>query len=287
MNESSALPTLQGYSDGLWFFSDGSTLPVVSGGSDGQGGFPSGGTDAVEPAEDGGQGSTEYSLGHNFLQEVPEEHRSILEPYVKKWDAGVTRRFQDLHSQLSPYEELGADPGDLSQAYQLYQLMEEDPQRVYEALRAQFEEQEELEEAAESGQFQGLPPEIQQELQQQRQVLEALAEFVTNQQRTAQESQEDQELDDYLGLLQTEFGEFDEDYVVAKMYRGMSGEDAVRAWKESVQKAANGGVVPPPSLPPILSGGGVVPAEQQNLSKMPRKDVKNLVAQLMSQANQE
>lgn len=283
-----ALPTLQGQIGSNWLFSDGTTIPVVSGGSEGQGQVGTPATDAVEPVDEGqGSGQPDYSLGHNFLQEVPEEHRSLLEPYIKKWDAGVTRRFKDLHSKVSPYEQLGADPETLGQAYQLYQLMDEDPQRVYEALKEQFEEQEELEEAADSGQLQGLPPEIQAELKQQRLVLEALADYVTTQQQTAQESVEDAELDNYLGLLKTEFGEFDEDYVVAKMYRGMSGEDAVKAWQAVIQKQLNGGAAPKPNLPPILSGGGVVPAEQQNVSSMPRKDVKNLVAQLMSQAHQE
>lgn len=287
MKNNFALPTLQGLEGGRYIFSDGSSLPVVSGGSDGQGVTATQVTDAVEPSTDGqGSGETEYSLGHNFLQEVPEEHRALLEPYVKKWDAGVTRRFQDLHSQINPYKELGAEPDDLKQALQVYQILDEDPERVYKALKEQFEEQvEELEEGGEAN-FQELPPQVMQELQQQRQVLEALAAYITNQQESEKTAQEDKELDDYLELLKTEYGDFDEDYVVAKMYRGQSGEQAVQAWKDAIQRQMNGGEAPKPNLPPVLSGGGVVAAEQQNVAKIPRKDLKNMIAQMMSQANE-
>lgn len=282
-------PTLIGTEGNRWLFSDGTTLPVARGASEGQGVVGDSGTDSPSSDDQGSEG-TEYSLANGFLKDVAEEHRSIIEPYVKKWDAGVQRRFQDLHGQLSPYQQLGADPQELAQAYQLYQLLDEDPERVYHALREQYESGEDEDDGVDDSgdeSFQGLPPEIQQELKQQRQVLEALAEFVTNQQQTAQEAAEDKELDSYLGLLREEFGDYDEDYVVAKMYRGMSGEDAVKSWQAAIQKQLNGGGTPPPNLPPILSGGGVVPAEQQNLAKMDRKDVKSLVAQLMSQAHQE
>lgn len=271
--------------DGKWHYSDGSSLPVVRGG-DG----PEGTGDANDTGEgDQGEGDQpDYSLGGNFLKDVPEEHRGILEPYVKKWDSGVTRRFQELHSQLNPYTELGADPEDLQQALQLARLLDEDPERIYQALREQFEEQGDEDDDEDAEPFQGLPPELASQLTQQQQVLEALAEYVLNQQQTSQEAQEDRELEGYLGLLKDEFGDFDEDYVLAKMYRGMDGETAVKQWQNTIQEQLNknGSGEQKPRLPAILSGGGVVPAEQQNVAKIPRNDLKKMVAQMMQQASE-
>src|SRR6516164_6951134 len=88
-----------------------------------------------EAAQGQGQGQpqgqpSEYSLAEGFLGRVPQEHRSIIEPYVKQWDAGVTRRFAELHSQLQPYTELG-DLETLQAAAGLAQMLEENPYQVY------------------------------------------------------------------------------------------------------------------------------------------------------------
>lgn len=281
--------TCLGESAGKWLFSDGSILPVVSGGSDGQGDFGDTGG-AVEPSDDGqGSGQPDYSLGNNFLKDVPEEHRTILEPYIKKWDSGVTRRFQELNSKLKPYEGLDvSDPAELKQALEIYKILDSDPRRVYEALRAQFDSGDFEEDNNEDGNesFQGLPPELTQQLTEQQQVLEALAEYVLGQQQTTQEAQEDAELENYLELLKGEFGEFDEDYVLAKMYKGMNGENAVKAWQAAIQQQLNSAGSTRPAAR-VLSGGGVVPSEAQNVAKIPRKDIKNMVAQLMANAAQE
>lgn len=249
-------------------------------------------SEAVEPVEDGGLGSgqgsdtPDYSLANGFLKDVPEEHRELLEPYVKKWDAGVTRRFTDLHSKYAPYEQLGVeDPTVLEEALQVYRVLDENPRQVYEALRTQFEEAlEEAEDESEDGTFQGLPPEVAKQLTEQREVLELLAEFMLGQQQSEKEAQEEKELDDYLDLLKQEYGDFDEDYVLAKMYRGMDGGKAVEAWKAAVQQY---GGTPPRPKAKVLSGAGALPVEAQNVAKIPRTDVKNMVAKLLADAASE
>lgn len=242
---------------------------------------------------DTGQGE-EYSLSGDFLQNVPDEHREILEPYVKKWDAGVTRRFQELHSQYKPYEELG-DPESLQQAVEIYNLLENNPEYVYNVLAQEYGHaaaqqmvgEQGLEDEDESP-FGNLPPEFVSRIDQQQAVLEALAEFVLGQNQAVQEQQEDMELDEYLNNLKTEFGDFDEDYVLIKMQNGLGGAEAVQQYRQMIQAQVNAANQAMQAVPPVLSGGGTVPADSQvKLGEVPSRDVRKLVESLIAQQNQE
>lgn len=258
---------------------------------------PSGGTATGTTDTNQSQGSegetSEYSIGGDFLKGVPDEHKSILEPYVKKWDAGVTRRFQDLHNQYKPYQDLGLDVEELSQAAQVYQMLQDDDQAkiIYNALHEQFGQEVADQFAQEQNQqqqngsnsLQGLPPEFVQRIDQQQQMLESLAQIILNQQSQSAEAQEDAELDNYLNLLKEEFGDYDEDYVLAKMDAGMSGEDAVKQYQAMVQTVLNQNGSKLPILPTLSNqGGSSVPVQTQSIKDLPRKDVKELVAKVLA-----
>lgn len=229
---------------------------------------------------DEGQGSNDYSLAGDFLGRVPEEHRSVIEPYVKQWDAGVTRRFQELHQQYRPYADLGADPDTLRQAHTVYQRFVEDPRSVYEMLHSEFGQQAQgYEGDDESGSEQdfSLPPEFQQKLEKQERVLEAVADYILQQRQAETAQQQDSELDEYVNLLKTEFGEFDEDYVLTKMLAGMDGAEAVKSYQNLVQQRINEANQALASAPPVLGGGGAVPSDNSTVQALSRKDTRSLV----------
>lgn len=251
------------------------------------------GTEGTEQSQSSGQGSgeSEYSLASDFLSRVPDNDRAVVERYVKQWDAGVTRRFQDLHSQYSPYRELG-EVEDLQKAVNLIEMLNGDPERFYYALQDQLgltdgtvaglQEQQQQEQNQP-----GLPPEFLSRIDKQEEMLRSVAEYVLNLHNSQQESTEDQELDQYMGLLHDEFGEFDDDYVLTKMYHGMDGDAAVQAYQKLVQQQVNAANSVTDGLPPTLSsgsGGGAVPAEQIDLGKIPSGQVKSLVADILAQS---
>lgn len=237
------------------------------------------------------QGSYSFAddFGNPFLSNLPENERPIVEKYLKQIDAGVTRRFQELHSRYSPYEQFG-DIETVQQAVELARMIDESPEEIYAALSeivgGEQGQGTEFNSDDEEGQFQGLPPAVQERLDQQQRVLEAVAEYILGNEESAQQQAEDSELDSYMENLQTEFGEFDEDFVLAKMLSGMDGEQAVRAYQQAVQKQINQSQQAYEKLPPVLSGGGVVPQEQQSVSQLDRKDIRSLVANIMQQSNQ-
>lgn len=264
------------------------------------------GGEVTQPVETQAQADPN-SLAQGFLSQIPEEHRSIVEPYVKQWDAGVTRRFQELHSTYSPFKEYldaGYDADRVRAGVQLYQMLETNPQFIYNIL---------AQELGAGGQEQGqgnpqdgisdelyaeLPPQLQQQLQQQAQAvaeqnkaLEAIATWINTQISSEKQQQEDYQLDQYLGLLKTEYGEFDEEWVLTKMGLGMSGEDAIKAFRSFEQKVRGDGerkgVGAGSKAPEVLSGGSVVLPSGADIKTADRKDVRNLVADILEKANQQ
>ncbi len=235
--------------------------------------------------QDQDQGSEEdYSLAGGFLEGVPEEHRHIIEPYVKKWDAGVTRRFQELQGRYKPYEELG-DYESLQRAAYIANLLDTEPQRVYEALKANLGIAESQNADDQQEEAPGLPKEYVERLENYEKQLNAVAQYILQLHEAEQTSKEDQELDSYLNLLKDEFGDFDEEYVLTKMYNGASGEEAVRAYQKLVQKQINeaGRAEGPPRLPTLTArGGAALPSDQaQSVTSLSRSETKDLVANVL------
>lgn len=245
-----------------------------------------------------GQGSTfEYSdFAQGILKDVPDEHKEILQPYLTKWDSGVQRRFQDLHNQYKPYADLGWDSETTQQMAEVYRVLNEEPERMYAALKEALAVEEEAQTGAGEGSqtdpaIQGqLPPEVMQQLTQQQQVLEALAQYVINEQSTKTEQVEDREFESYMGLLKKEYGDFDENYVTMSIANGVDGEAAVKQWQGMTQEILNKAASATSGLPPAMlsssGGGAVAQAEPQRLGSYDSKDIKNLIANVLTQANQ-
>lgn len=251
-------------------------------------------TQQQQPSEE--QQQADFSLAQRYLDGIEDpEVLQKLDPYVRKWDAGVTRRFQELRSQLRPYQELG-DPDELSQAAQLYQVMSQDPERVYNALaqalgKAQQEAQQ-REQTPEPQRQQGeqdhfeLPPEVQERLDRYETVLNHLAKNHLESQQQTQQQREDAELEEYLTNLKTEFGDYDETYVLSQMMAGKSGEEAVKAYQSLIEQNARQ-VNQAGEAPPVLSGGGSHAQQPINPGELSNKDTQSLVANLMAQAAKE
>ena len=235
------------------------------------------------------------SFVQELLKDAPKEHIDLMTPYIKKFDAGVTRRFQDLKNQYKHYETLGWDEETTQQMAEVYRVLNEEPEILYNALKNELGIDDgaqitpsEVGDAAES--VQGLPPEVQSQLEQQQQVLQALAQWVIDQDKSRTETIEDQEFDDYLDLLRKEYGEFDEDFVLTRIANGMDGEAAVKQWNEVLNGYLEKAMSSTKDLPNALlssAGGGAVPQETpQKLGSIPDKDIRKLITNVLMQTNQ-
>lgn len=248
-----------------------------------------------------GQGQTsesDNSLSSGFLQQIPEADRAIIAPYIEQWDAGVTRRFQELHSEYSPYKqflEAGYSAEDFGRAQQLYEMLDQDPKTLYNLLTQHFAGEEEQ---ALSGQEQGqvgtddlgdIPPALQERLQKQDQLLEAMAQHIIGQQEAQQTAEQDKQYAEYLKTLKTQFGEFDEDFVTTKIANGMSGEGAVKEYLAILERAKGElekqGAGPGAQVPPVLSGNGAPSIDLPDIKGASKGDTIDLVANLLKASN--
>lgn len=231
-----------------------------------------------------------------ILSEIPAEYHEVVAPKLKEWDSGVTRRFQEIHSQYEPLKtfepllEQDIDADNLSRAIGLYQALNTDPRQVYEALGEAYgfvNEQESTDDEDDYSEFR-LPPEVQQQLNQQQLMLEQMAEYIQSQQTTMQSQEESAALDEYLEQLASQYGEFDEDYVLTKMAAGIDGEVAVRTYFEKFPVGNPSGNNGPQKQPPKVigssgAGSGGVPSPRPQVTNLNSQETKDLVVAMLQQ----
>lgn len=242
------------------------------------------------PENIGGE-SLEGSFANPFLNTVAPEDREVVGKYITEWDKNISRRFNEKDQEFRPYRELGSVE-ELQAAKQLYELIDSDPKYVYDQIgQALGLSSQEVKKAVEEGseeqdEFSKYLSPLEQKLEQQQKILEALARQTMEVSTSTKEKEEDEVLDNYLYELHEEHGDFDEDYVLLKMHQGLSAEDAIEAFQEAVGSFGGGNSQQQrfAPLPPALSGGGV-PSNQKSLGEMDNKDIQGLVANIMAGVN--
>jgi multidrug efflux pump subunit AcrA (membrane-fusion protein) len=232
-----------------------------------------------------------------ILSKIPEEFHPLVTPTLEKWDSGVQNKIQDLHSQFDPYREVigDVDLEVVDMALKLAEAVQADPEAVYRQLAEAygFDSGEqgvtEMENTAMSDLFTD-DSELAAQLAEQRQMLEALQQERQAEIEAAQQAQEDMELsqllDEYLGALHEEYGDFNDDFVVTLMGNGMDGEEAVQEFFSIVKEASSnsqGSNTEP--APAVLGSGGNIPSNAIDPSKLNPSQTSELVAQLLAMDN--
>ena len=235
-------------------------------------------------AEPGGGDNPAWS---ELLGVLPTQLHGVVKPHLQKWDQNYQRDVQQVHSQYQPWQQFadqGIEPDDVTQAMQILQTMNENPQAVYEALAEHLGISEQG--GAESeGEEYGAEEEEDPRYAELRQGYENLAQIVVGQHEEKQAAQEDKQLDDYLNQLTQTLGEYDERYVLALMDTGMSGEDAVREFQNLISEKA--GAVNRPPAPTVMSPGGSPPSQAINPAELDDKGRRSLVAQMLQTVAQQ
>lgn len=232
------------------------------------------------------------SLLNPFLKDIPEADRNVIAPYISKWDAGVTKKFQEIHESYKPYKELGLDTEGLQQAVTLYRAFNDEPEKVYQVLQEFLKMNEELEEGTPQveqtptplPEFEGVPAPFVEKFTQMEQALAQMNEFFQNEQQTRQQAAQEKELDTLLSAMHTKHGDFDEDYVVAKLAAGLTPDQALESYKSLTEKLTAPKTSRP--APSLLGGAGGVPTGQVDPSKMSEAETRDFVAKMIAAANQ-
>jgi len=264
--------------------------------------FGSNGNGAEEPV---GEPVEDYSLANPFLNGMPEEHRTLLAPYVKKWDGEVTKKFQNYASQLKPYQALGAIE-DLQKYSNFANNFRQDPEGLFRLMWNGLQEQygdsfqQELARILEiemsneydqnefdQGEYppqQGQPDpneQFQQNVMQELQQLRAWRDEMT---RSQEEAVGQAQLDDVLTKMHTHFGDFNDDFIVMELSKHGDVQQAMTAWNALIGKYSSSQQAQPQrQAPKIMGGQGGVPSGQVDTDKLRGQQRREAVANMLAQ----
>jgi len=219
-----------------------------------------------------------------YLEKLPETARPLVEPVFKEWDQGVNQRFQQLHSQYEwakPWEEIAREyePDAVSQAIQIQQALTTDPEGFYKALAEAYNFGQPNGEQGPNGIPDPDSP-VDPRIEQLTQQVSQLTEFIMNNHQQTQEQQEEQQFVQLLTELQDKHGQYDVDYVLAKIAAGDDPEKAVLAYKAlagQTQADTSG-----QQAPVVLGGGGGMPSQTVEPKQFDRRQTQDYVASVLS-----
>lgn len=230
----------------------------------------------------------------DYLTELPDSVKPLVEPLFKKWDGDVTQRFQTVHSEyepLKPFQEIvnnGWEFNDVQQALILAQTLNDNPEAVYKALVEAYKFGEtgtgpvgEPVNPPDDGTTGGTITDP--EFLRIKEMTEAMAQLLTQQQQQAEAAQQDAQLNATIADLKQKYGEFDDQYVMTKVYAGSTWDQAVADFQQLIASHAANRVEPPV----IMGSGGGLPSQVVTPGSMSDKDRKSLVTQLLAQAAQQ
>ncbi len=257
---------------------------------------------ATDTGTSGDQGQVQVpdSLADDFLKGIPETDRNVVEPYVKAWDQGVSRKFQEIHDSYKGYKDLGSID-DLKASQEVAKMIRDDPEGFVRAaaqeLGLNFAETKQLLNEVKQEQqqpvgspsnvpaeYQGLPEAAVQKLMKMDELLNQVGQTLISQDAASKERQQMEALDNYLKELHSKHGDFDEEYVLVKMQGKdkMSGEDAVKAYQALV-----GNQAPRIPTPPPLHGGGfnTMPKNVKDLNSKELTDLADFIKNSRAQGS--
>ena len=219
-------------------------------------------------------------LGNQFLTNVPDEDKPILEKYIKEWDGNVTRKFQEYSDKVKQYEDLG-DLSDLTNAYQVLNDLRTDPVGFYEYFRSYLVENQEsivetygVEDLAarlgvqmennEGGDSINSSPEAEK-ISALENTITGLEDKLNKFEGDRKEQEQSAMLDSVLEKMHTEHGDFDDVFVLSHIAGGKTPEEAVQAFQNIKQSIIDSHSENPPD---ILTGPAGTPLDQVDLAKL-------------------
>lgn len=240
----------------------------------------------------------DLSLASPFLSKIPSQDRNVVAKYIKEWDAGVTKKFQEYSGKLKNYEALG-NHEDLQRYVAFANTVRNDPEKVFklmwEGLNTQYGDEFEsnllriLElEAAMNEEPQYDPnqgyeqPDENQVFQQNvTSELEEIRQWKEQQEQARQFEEEKAQLDGVLEMMHNKFGDFDNTWIIQRLSEHGDVNKAVKEWNDMIGKYTQNGAQR--QAPKVMGGHGGVPNEQVDMAKLKGKDRRDAVMGLLAQ----
>lgn len=248
-------------------------------------------------------GSSFNPAWSDLMGVIPEDLHEQVTPHLQKWD----QNFDKVQSQYAPYKQfvdakVSAD--NIAYALNVMQEIENDPQKIYEALGKYMQENGLLPEAEQNAQGQeqnsdqgqvgedGLPDiSNHPKFQELEKLVQTYGQAFIEQQQRAQEEAEDAELQDQIDTLTEELGEFDVKWVLhAALDAAESGEDVndlrpfVDQYRQYEQGIIEKSRKPAPTMMPA---GGQQPKSEIDFKSMSDGDRRKFIVDRLNLARQQ
>ena len=269
----------------------------------------SGPVDTTPAAPSGG-----HPAWNEILSAVPQSLHDAVRPTLEKWDQGVSQKLEQVHSQYNPYKQFvenNVPPDQIQAGLQLFQVLNTDPQRLYNELanflgintggQGQAPQNQQQPGTQDLGEFADpqidleKDPRFQALAQSQQQVVQML------QQQQVQETERAANvwLDSTLMTAQQTFKakynqDLDTNYVLgvamSKINAGENPDKALGTAVAMYEQAYNRIRATPTansSAPPVLTPSGATPANNFDPAKLSEGNRKKLMGEMLTQAFKE
>lgn len=264
------------------------------------------GTEQVEEVVDTpteATGPDDSSSGFNpawepIREKLGDSAFQLIQSELGKWDQGVSKRFETLNSQFSPYKDLGT-PEELTQYKQIIDQIDANPEGLYEELgkfltdNGRMPTKKEAQVIADD--MEEAEPTSDPRIDELAQGQQRIQEFLAQQQQAEVNAQAESELSKEVSELETQRGYSKEDmqevirraaFLSANSDKSIPlsvAADQFDALRERILTTPR----PGDSAPRLLPTSGGNPSTQQNRSmgSMSRNETQDLIAAVLSQGN--
>lgn len=236
----------------------------------------------------------------SYVAKFPEELHPVAREIFKEWDAGVSKRFEGLHSEVKQYKDTtetwqdviqNSDPDSVRQAVALAQAIEQNPEAVLRSMADAFSID------LTNGQGTGEPVDSSAlddaditshpKFKELEQGLGTIAEILLEQRRKEEDDANEKALNNLLSDMEKQHGKFDTPYITFLLGQGLEPDQAIEQWKSVINEAASVKLTPGNDAPVVLGAGGGLPSNQVEVSKLSDSDTRRAVAAILEAANRE
>lgn len=261
--------------------------------------------------------SSQFFNGQAFLSSVPEQDRQIVQKYLapvmQNWDSGLSEKFQKSAEEFKPYKELGELEA-LQRAHAFYSGWSQDPEGTFKTVLqaiAEFCDESGMDFGEYMNSITGIgtngdgeevsyenynaeggydpgeePDETQALLEQQAEALQEMYQWRENLEQQQQDAEDNYQLDQVLGAMHNQFGQFDDTFILTRLANGDSPDEAIQHW-QGLSSYFGGNSQQPTRTPPTVMGGqGGIPSGQVDPSKMKSSERKALIDQYLAAQQQ-
>lgn len=236
-----------------------------------------------------------------FYNAIPEDYREEVQPHVapvlEKWDQNVQKRFETY----KPYEKYineKVDPQVMDYAMNLLDTLndKDGALEVFNQLGQYLEKEgligQEEDQDTKTGDdgidWDDVPPALKKQIEQLQSGFSTLAEAQLHEAQAKKEAQEDAALEAELKSLRDKYGDYDEDWVLAKMINGMEPEQAVKSYTEWLDKTLKERNRPNTGFKALGSGGDFPSGMGQfDPKKATAKQVQDMITQKLMDLNRD